>query len=253
MAGSRFVTGQLVRGLRRRLTVAIGRARHGRRMPGDSLPPHRSLEDIPVAVLDTETTGLNPLRDRVVAVAGLRGDGGCLDTSLPLDLLVHPGIRIPPSSTKFHGIRDADVAAAPSFGLIWPSLRGFWRQRVLVGHNIGFDLALLRQEAERARIPFHPPGAALDIGLLYAGLKPRLNTYTLESMAEEYGVVILHRHNALADATAEGAIWCALLRAMQGQGIGTLGQARALMGKRPDLLSNQHSAGWATDLLVPHG
>ena len=35
---------------------------------------------------------------------------------------------------------------------------------------------------------------------LLAGLKPRLNTYTLESMAEEYGVVILHRHNALADA-----------------------------------------------------
>ncbi len=248
MAGGRFVTG-----LRRRLKVAVGRARRGRRQQADAIPANRGLEDIPVAVLDTETTGLNPLRDRVVAVAGLRGDGGHLDTGLPLDFLVYPGGPIPPASTKFHGIRDADVATAPSFGLIWPVLRGFWRHRVLVGHNIGFDLALLRQEAERARIPFHPPAAALDIGLLYAGLKPRLSSYTLESMAEEYGVAILHRHNALADATAEGAIWCALLRAMQSQGIGTLGQARSLMARRRDLLQNQLSAGWAMDLVVPHG
>src|SRR3546814_13097366 len=86
--------------------------------------------------------------------------------------------------------------------------------RVLVGHNIAFDLAILRHEAERVRLAFRPPAAVLDIGLLYAGLRPRVASITLETVAEDFGVAIDGRHTALGDAEATARIWTRLLPAL---------------------------------------
>lgn len=245
--------------MRQRLIGGIGRLLAGLRSPPHAVlahavfPADEPLSTLPCVALDTETTGLNVLRDRIVSIGALRLSGGSRDNTPPLDYLVHPGIRIPARSSAIHGISDTDVAYAPSFALVAPSLLGYWQRRVLVGHNIAFDLAILRHEAERIRLPFHPPAAALDIGLLYAGLKPRVATITLEAIAADFGVTVDGRHTALGDAETAARIWSHLLPALSRLGVATLGAARSLMAKQRDLLHGQAGAGWAIgDLLPPH-
>lgn len=219
--------------------------------PAITLADDEPLATLPALLFDTETTGLDVMRDRLVSVAGLQYHGGTADSAPPLDLLLHPGIRIPKSATAIHGIDDRMVATAPTLALLWGSIQLSWQGRVLVGHNIGFDLALLQHEAARHRLPYHPPAAALDLGLLYAGLKPRAPQITLERIAEEYGVQIEGRHTALGDAEATAAIWRHLLPALGRIGVATLGDARRLMQRQRDLLHRQDRAGWALDLLLP--
>jgi DNA polymerase-3 subunit epsilon len=209
------------------------------------------LASLPATVFDTETTGLHVGRDRIVSVGGLQLRGGQPESAPPLDFLVHPGLRIPKTASAIHGIDDRMVATAPPITLLWPGLQLYWQQRVMIGHNIAFDLALLRHEAERHRLPFHPPAGALDIGLLFAGLRPRQDAITLEKIADHFGIAIAGRHSALGDAAACAEIWTRMLPALQHIGVATLGAARGLMQRQRDLVHGQHRAGWAIDLMLP--
>ena len=96
------------------------------------------LEKMPLASVDLETTGLKPAQDRICQI-GLVNPS---DTTYTLDLLVDPGIPIPPASTAIHGIDDSMVAGADSFPLALPELRRMVNGRVILGYNIGFDLAV---------------------------------------------------------------------------------------------------------------
>src|SRR5699024_1581397 len=64
------------------------------------------------AVIDVETTGLDPERERIVEIAIVRADA----QGRPIDhwaTRLNPGI--PMRATHVHGITDADVAGAPRF------------------------------------------------------------------------------------------------------------------------------------------
>lgn len=216
-----------------------------------TLADDEPLATLPALLFDTETTGLDVTRDRVISIAGLPHHGGKADEIPALDLLLHPGIRIPKTSTAIHGIDDRAVSTAPTLTLLWSSIQHAWQGRVLVGHNIGFDIAVLQHEASRHRLPFHTPAGALDLGLLYAGLKPRVAHITLERIAEEFSVALDGRHSAIGDAAAAANIWQRMLPALGRIGVATLGDARRLMQRQRDLLRRQDRAGWALDLLLP--
>lgn len=242
--------------MRQRLIGGIGRLLAGLRSPPRVLPAHASLPadeplaSLPATVLDSETTGLNVLRDRIVSLGALQLRGAAPEAMPPLDYLVHPGMPIPARASAIHGLTDADVAIAPPFALVAPALLAYWHRRVLIGHNIAFDFAILRHEAERLRLPFRPPAAVIDIGLLYAGLRPRVASITLETIAADFAVDIDGRHTALGDARATAAIWTRMLPALGQAGIATLGAARLAMVRQRDLLHGQARAGWAVDALV---
>src|SRR5688572_11868137 len=76
-------------------------------------------------VLDTETTGLDPERARVVEMAALAVSGGRIEEARAFRSLVRPGVAIPPDATAIHGIDDSAVLSAPVFADVWPQLQGF--------------------------------------------------------------------------------------------------------------------------------
>ena len=90
-----------------------------------------------VVFLDSETTGLQPPRDRVVELALIDGQGTVL-----LNTLVDPERAIPERVVKIHGITDAMVAGAPSFTEVLAALeRHLSSAGRLVIYNADFDLA----------------------------------------------------------------------------------------------------------------
>lgn len=101
-----------------------------------------SLRTAPFAVIDSETTGTDPLHDRVVSLAVVRmGDREPEIWST----LINPGRPIPPESTAIHGLTDADVADAPTLS---EALQSPDACRALVGatpvaYNARFDAAFV--------------------------------------------------------------------------------------------------------------
>src|SRR5438093_383830 len=109
---------------------------------------------IDAVVLDTETTGLDPARSRVVEIGAVRLVGGRIATAPSFRRLVRPGEAIPAAAIAVHHIDDARVAGAPSFAEVWPELAAFIGDALLIGHGLGYDLAVLKRECERAGHPF---------------------------------------------------------------------------------------------------
>jgi len=155
--------------------------------------------DRPLAVVDLESTGVDPAADRVVEVALLKLFPGGEQESY--HQRVNPGIPIPAAATAVHQIRDADVAAAPPFASIASELFRTLDGCDLAGFGItSFDLPLLTAEFMRVGRPF--PVASrrvIDVLVLYRKLHPR----TLAAAVREYlGLEHAGAHSAVADARA---------------------------------------------------
>jgi Rad3-related DNA helicase/DNA polymerase III epsilon subunit-like protein len=150
-----------------------------------------------LVVLDTETTGLDPERDRIIDIGAVRL-GPDLEVRDRFVTLVDPGVPIPLFITRLAGIADTDVRGAPAFPEAFAALRQFAGDAVLVGHNVGFDRDHLAAGARRAGLPplanawFDTLEAAL---LLY----PELDRHALAVLAAEFGIE-RQAHRGLPDA-----------------------------------------------------
>ena len=175
------------------------------------------------AVIDTETTGLDPRSARVVELATVRIVGGRLDGA-SFRRLIHPGEPIPPAAAAVHGIDAATVADAPSFAKVWPEFLAALGDAVVIGHTVGFDLAVLKSECERAGLAWRPP-QTLDTRLLAEVAEPELAGFSLESLASWLGVDVTDRHSALGDALRPRAYFARCVPKLRERGIRTLAEA----------------------------
>jgi DNA polymerase-3 subunit epsilon len=183
-------------------------------------PPLDALLDPGFVAIDLETTGLDARRDAIVAAAAIPFVGGRPHPGY--STLVNPGRPIPAASTRIHGIDDAHVAGAPSLHEVLPHLERACRDRVVVGHDVGFDLAFL-DRARRARRGSRGAVVALDTRRLAVALHPSWRDGTeLETLAERLGIPIVGRHTADGDARLAGTILVALLPALRAGGARTV-------------------------------
>src|SRR5215207_9267582 len=100
------------------------------------------------AVLDVETTGLQPSRQRIIEIAIARFSGGTMTNRW--ESLCSPGRRVPAYVTKLTGIDNDLLAEAPEFGAIADTAIALLNEAVVVGHNVNFDLGFLNAELERS-------------------------------------------------------------------------------------------------------
>lgn len=92
-------------------------------------------------VIDTETTGLSAQRDHIIEISALKiKNGKIIDNYTSL---VNPGIMIPKSSIKIHGITDDMVINAPTIDKVLPEFLHFIGNKPLIGHNLSFDLRFI--------------------------------------------------------------------------------------------------------------
>lgn len=105
----------------------------------------------PLAFFDLETTGIDPVNDRIVEIAVIK----VLNNGEKEEFIkrINPEMPIPPSSTAIHGITDDDVKDAPTFKGIAHTLFQFLENCDIGGYNSNkFDLPVLTEEFYRAGI-----------------------------------------------------------------------------------------------------
>ncbi len=172
------------------------RAPGGWALAGLAVPGLR-VDEVDFVVLDVESTGLKPWRQRVVEVAALRLAGGRVVDSFAS--LVNPGRRLPGYLHDLAGFTQADLAGAPPFAAIADDLLAFLGSAVLVGHGLSLDIAYLQYELRRlGRPPL--PNPILDTLDLAAELLPGHRKPTLDNLASLLGLPVGRRHRALSDA-----------------------------------------------------
>ncbi|MCB1183143.1 3'-5' exoribonuclease [bacterium] len=205
------------------------------------------LDELPVVVMDTETTGLDAKTDRIVSLGAVTAHGTRLFRSRMIDDLVDPDIPIPPASTTVHGITDEMVADARQFPEVFADFERMAAGRVIIGHNICFDLTVLRSECWRHGQPWQDR-VFIDTLRLASLLNPTLKKFELETLSELYQIDLHGRHTALGDALVSAELWFRMVPRLQQQGFRTLGDLLAFHCREAvDIIDVQRRAGWIID------
>jgi DNA polymerase-3 subunit epsilon len=163
--------------------------------------------ELPVAFIDTETTGRDAESDRIVEIGVVLGRGGAIVERH--SWLVDPGRPIPEESVAVHGIKDEDVAGKPSFVDVLPQVLAVLRGAIPAAYNAAFDRAFLLAEIARTGqvVEDAPPAFRRDVEWidplvlareLYADEQSR----ALGEMATRLGIDLVRAHRATDDAEA---------------------------------------------------
>jgi DNA polymerase-3 subunit epsilon len=96
------------------------------------------------AIIDVETTGGDPRKDRITEIAIYKYDGKkVVDTFVSL---VNPGIQIPDFITRITGIDNDMVKEAPRFYEIAREIVEITQDTIFVAHNARFDYSFIQKE-----------------------------------------------------------------------------------------------------------
>ncbi|HSI39691.1 MAG TPA: DNA polymerase III subunit epsilon [Xanthobacteraceae bacterium] len=162
-------------------------------------------------VLDTETTGLDPLRgDRVVEI-------GCIEllnripTGQSYHVYINPERDMPAEAFAVHGLSSAFLADKPRFAEVAADFLAFVADDSLVIHNASFDIGFLNAELERLK---HPPlqrDRVVDTLAMARRRHPGASN-RLDDLCTRYGVDASRRvrHGALLDAELLAEVYAEL-------------------------------------------
>ncbi|AEW97657.1 MULTISPECIES: exonuclease domain-containing protein [Streptomycetaceae] len=188
--------------------------------------------DGPLAAFDTETTGVDVERDRIVTAALVVQERPGA-TPWSRRWLISPGVPVPEAATAVHGLSDGYVARhgvppGPAVEAIARALAGGPGAGLpLVVMNAPFDLTLLDRELHRHRGTgldgywSQEPLCVLDPRVLDKHAdRYRKGRRTLSDLCAHYDVALTDAHDAAADALAALEVTRAIGRRFADGGVG---------------------------------
>ncbi|MBO8182323.1 MAG: 3'-5' exonuclease [Archaeoglobus sp.] len=162
------------------------------------------LEKTEFCVIDLETTGLNPKKDEILAIALIPMTGMRIHAGKHYYTLIKPK-KFRYKSIEFHGICPSDVSPAPAFEEVGKEVLELIEGKVLIGFATLFDIEFLKRSfKEKMKKKFSPERYA-DIAEIEAWLLRKKGiaiTYRLDfdTIMKTYGISETTRHDALSDA-----------------------------------------------------
>lgn len=168
----------------------------------------------PIIFFDLETTGTNPLKDRIVELSYLKvqTDGSTEERTYrikPVDALGNQ-IKNDPAAVAVHGITDEELSTQPTFKELSGELKNVFDDSDIGGYNSNkFDLPLLIEEFVRAGVDFRIMGRNLvDVQNIFYKHEPR----TLKAAYRFYcDKELVNAHSAAADVKATYEVFLAQL------------------------------------------
>ena len=169
-------------------------------------------------VLDTETTGLDPLRgDRLVEI-------GCVEifNRMPTGQTFHryfnPERDMPAEAFAVHGLSSEFLADKPFFAEEVDAFLAFIGDAPLVIHNASFDISFINAELDRIKRQPVPREQLVDTLLLARRKHPGVSN-RLDDLCSRYAIDNSRRtkHGALLDSELLAEVYIDLIGARQSQ------------------------------------
>lgn len=159
------------------------------------------------AVIDCETTGLEQ-KHKVLEVAVLTYDND-LNFTGSYETVLNPKKDL--GLVSLHGINGLIASEAPLFPQISTSLAHLLNDRIIVGHNVKFDIGFICREFSKVGSWFWWSGACLDTVRLARSLNLNVENYKLGTLCEYFGIPLKNAHTAMGDAHATAQLFMKLL------------------------------------------
>lgn len=190
-------------------------------------PETSAPEALRFVVLDCETTGLDPRRDRIVSIGAVAVTGGEIDLGDTFEALLR--VLHNTAATLVHGITRDETREGIGEDEALAGLLRYLQDGVIVGHHIGHDLAMIDAALERQGAP-GLLNRRLDTGELallleadgaLTGRQP-LQDLSLDGLCRYFDIVPYDRHTAPGDAFLTAQILLRMLRLAARHGRPTL-------------------------------
>ena len=189
--------------------------------------PETPVQQVRFVVLDTETTGLDPRRDRLITIGAVAVHHGEIMLDDAFEVLLK--LDYNRSSVTVHGITRDEALGGMEEPQALALFLNYLRDGVIVGHHIGHDIEALNCACERH---FHMrlKNRSLDTMHLTLQLKddgafsglPMAEGFSLDALCETFGITPHDRHTAGGDAFLTAQIFLRLLRSAMPAGRTTL-------------------------------
>ena len=167
-------------------------------------------------VLDTETTGFEPLDgDRIVEIGAVELMGH-VPTGRTYHQYINPQRAMPQEAFAVHGLGDEFLADKPVFAEIAQSFVDFVGDAKLVIHNASFDMKFLNAELGWVNRPLLPMDQAIDT-LAIARRKFPGSPASLDALCRRFGIDNSARtlHGALLDSEILAEVYLELIGGRQ--------------------------------------
>ena len=186
------------------------------------------IDRVRFIALDSETTGLNPLTDRLITIGAVAVQDGeiVLEDSFEAMLQVSRNT----AAVAVHGITRDQTSGGLEESEALRLFLDYLQDGVIVGHHIGHDISTLNAGYQR-HWGFDLLNRSLDtmdltLHLEQSGAfegRQRIRGFTLDSLCELFGVIPHDRHTAAGDAFITAQVFQRLLRLASRHGRDRLG------------------------------
>ncbi len=180
-------------------------------------PCNTPLKGAKYCVFDTETTGLSARYDRIIEFGGVLIEGGRVTRRF--DKFINPEMPLPEDSAAINHITEDDVKDAPTFAELWPEIKEFLGDNILVAHNATFDIGFLNASLKRMGLP-PISNPVIDTLAISHYMFPEAGRHNEGALLRNLGLSIYNEkeaHRADYDASALSDGWQEILIRLEKQ------------------------------------
>ena len=202
-------------------------------------PPKRTpIAEVRFVVFDSETSGLDLSKNRLLSIAGVGMTGPEVQLDDTFEAVIAQTDVGGADAAVIHGLISNDLAGGLPEDEAAARFLAFAADSVLVAHHAAFDMRML-QKAIAAHKGSKVWSPSLDTAQLAQRVEAgpmtsnqargadQRKTYQLDSLVRRYGIEVAERHTAAGDALATALLFQILLKKAERRGIRTLGDLLA--------------------------
>src|SRR5699024_2423047 len=179
-------------------------------------PIEGELRDQTYVVFDVETTGLSPVYDTIIELAGVKMyQGEIIDR---FERFANPHQALSDTIIRITGITDDMLVDAPEVGDVLEEFHEWVGDSVLVAHNATFDIGFLNQGYEKIDYP-KVANSVIDPLELARFVFPHMGNHRLNTLCKHINVELVQHHRAVYDAEATAYLFWHLIEQLSEQDI----------------------------------
>ncbi|MEO8051313.1 MAG: 3'-5' exonuclease [Acidobacteriota bacterium] len=195
----------------------------------ESYTPETASDSIRFILLDSETTGLDPRKDRLITIGAVSVIAGEILLDDVFDALLE--VSYNSSAVTVHGVTRQESLSGVTEPEALEGFLAYLKDGVIVGHHIGHDVATLNAGCER-HWGFTLKNHSLDTMELALNLErdgafpssDAFSDFSLDGLCSLFGVIPHDRHTASGDAFMTAQVFLRLLRLASRHGRTSLGK-----------------------------